>query len=61
MQLRCEECEKEAATAEEARGWRALYATDPRLEDLELSEEPIVVAFYCPVCAKREFDMPPEE
>ena len=45
--MRCEECRIEATAP--ARGWRALRTDIPQEGD-----EPSI-AFYCPVCAEREF------
>jgi hypothetical protein len=49
--LQCEECERTAATASDARRWRAYFAGDPEIDDPR--EELVVV--YCPECARREF------
>jgi hypothetical protein len=48
--LRCEECEREARSEEEARRWRAYLTV---IEE----GEPEEVVVYCPNCAKREFEI----
>jgi ribosomal protein L44E len=49
MLLRCEECGKEARTAEEARGWRTFMT-------VVVEGQPAERVDYCPDCAKREFE-----
>jgi Zn finger protein HypA/HybF involved in hydrogenase expression len=48
--LRCEECEREARSEEEASRWRAYLTV---VEEGEAEE----VVVYCPDCAKREFEV----
>jgi Zn finger protein HypA/HybF involved in hydrogenase expression len=45
--LRCEECER---SEEEARRWRAYLTSSKRMS-------PKRWLFYCPDCAKREFEV----
>ena len=46
--LACAECPQVSSAT--ARGWRAYRVDDPELD------EPPALAFYCPACARREFD-----
>jgi hypothetical protein len=46
--LACAECPRVSSAT--ARGWRAYRVDDPELD------EPPALAFYCPDCARREFD-----
>jgi hypothetical protein len=48
--VRCEECGKEPDVEAHAAGWIAF------LVDLADDPDPPQVVFYCPDCAKREFD-----
>lgn len=45
--LACIECPRVSGAL--ATGWRAYRVDDPEFE------EPPALAFYCPVCARREF------
>jgi hypothetical protein len=47
MQQRCEECGSRMSDLE--RGWRVVHAGDP-------DDDEVVLAYYCPVCARRELD-----
>jgi hypothetical protein len=49
--MRCEECRAEATGL--AEGWRGLRTDIP-----DEGDEP-EVAFYCPECAEREFELDP--
>jgi hypothetical protein len=46
--LRCVECRTPSDL--NARGWRGYRVDDPD------EDEPPALAFYCPTCARREFD-----
>lgn len=46
--LACVECPRVSSVT--AKGWRAYRTDDPELE------EPPKLSFYCPECARREFD-----
>jgi hypothetical protein len=46
--LACVECPRVSSAT--AKGWRAYRTDDPELE------EPPKLSFYCPECARREFD-----
>ena len=48
IQLRCIECGGVPSDSR-ARGWRGLRCDEP------FTDDPPAVAFYCPVCAEREF------
>jgi hypothetical protein len=48
--VRCEECGREPDVEAHAAGWIAC------LVDLDDDPDPPEVVFYCPECAKREFD-----
>jgi hypothetical protein len=48
--VRCEECGKEPDVEAQTAGWIAF------LVDLADDPDPPQVVFYCPDCAKREFD-----
>jgi hypothetical protein len=48
--LRCAECR--TISSSDASGWRGYRTDDPE------EGEPPALAFYCPVCAEREFGGP---